>query len=97
MTSANSSKTDDRFLSNAMASFIQIGALLLLIILCYRIVQPFISIVVWGVVIGVGLHPSHRALTARLGGREKTSATILVLIGLAIVLNLVLQAMLARL
>ena len=35
MTSANSSKTDDRFLSNAMASFIQIGALLVLIMLCY--------------------------------------------------------------
>ena len=49
MTSANSSKTDDRFLANAMASFIQIGALLLLIIMCFLIVQPFISIVVWGV------------------------------------------------
>ncbi len=29
MTSANSAQTDDRFLSNAMASFIQIGALLM--------------------------------------------------------------------
>ena len=86
MTSANSSKTDDRFLSNAMASFIQIGALLLLIILCLRIVGPFISIVVWGVVIGVGLFPTHQSLTTKLGGREKWSATILVLIGLAIVI-----------
>jgi len=86
MTSANSSKTDDRFLSNAMASFIQIGALLLLIILCLRIVGPFISIVIWGVVIGVGLYPTHQSLTAKLGGREKWSATILVVIGLAIVI-----------
>ena len=86
MTSANSSKTDDRFLSNAMASFIQIGALLILIMLCYNIVAPFIHIVLWGVVIGVGLYPAHTALSAKLGGREKTSATILVLIGLAIVI-----------
>jgi predicted PurR-regulated permease PerM len=86
MTSANSSNTDDRFLSNAMASFIQIGALLLLLIMCFRIVGPFISIVVWGVVIGVGLFPTHQSLTARLGGREKWSATILVLIGLTIVI-----------
>jgi predicted PurR-regulated permease PerM len=86
MTSANSSKTDDRFLSNAMASFIQIGALLLLLILCLRIVGPFINIVVWGVVIGVGLYPTHRSLAAKLGGREKLSATILVLIGLTIVI-----------
>ena len=86
MTSANSSKTDDRFLSNAMASFIQIGALLLLLILCFRIVGPFISIVVWGVVIGVGLYPTHQTLTAKLGGRAKWSAAILVLIGLTIVI-----------
>lgn len=86
MTSANSSKTDDRFLSNAMASFIQIGALLLLLIMCYRIVGPFISIVIWGVVIGVGLFPTHQSLSAKLGGREKWSATILVCIGLIIVI-----------
>jgi len=86
MTSANSSKTDDRFLSNAMASFIQIGALLLLLIMCLRIVGPFIGIVVWGVVIGVGLFPTHQSLAAKLGGREKWSAAILVLIGLTIVI-----------
>jgi predicted PurR-regulated permease PerM len=86
MTSVNSSKTDDRFLSNAMASFIQIGALVLLLILCLRIIGPFISIVIWGVVIGVGLYPTHQSLTAKLGGREKWSAAILVLIGLTIVI-----------
>jgi len=87
MTSANSSKTDDRFLSNAMASFIQIGALLVLIMLCYNIVAPFVHIVLWGIVIGVGLYPTHTSLTAKLGGRAKTSATILVLLGLAIVIT----------
>lgn len=87
MTSANSSKTDDRFLANAMASFIQIGALLLLLMLCYTIVAPFVHIVIWGIVIAVGLYPTHQSLTAKLGGREKTSATILVLIGLAIVIT----------
>lgn len=86
MTSANSSKTDDRFLSNAMASFIQIGALLLLLMLCYKIIAPFVHIVLWGVVIAVGLYPMHASLAAKLGGREKTSALILVLIGLTIVI-----------
>jgi predicted PurR-regulated permease PerM len=85
MTSVNSSKTDERFLSNAMASFIQIGALLLLLIICHSIVEPFISILIWAVVIAVGLYPTHTSLTAKLGGREKTSATILILIGIAIV------------
>lgn len=87
MTSANSSQTDDRFLANAMASFIQIGALLLLLLICYKIVAPFIHIVLWGVVLAVGLYPLHQSLASRLGGREKTSAAILVLIGLAIIIT----------
>ena len=87
MTSANSSQTDDRFLANAMASFLQIGALLLLLMLCHRIVGPFIHIVIWGVVMSVGLYPAHVALAAKLGGREKLSAFVLVAIGLAIVIT----------
>ena len=50
MTSANSAQTDDRFLSNAMASFIQIGVLLILVMLCYSIVAPFVTIMVWGLI-----------------------------------------------
>jgi predicted PurR-regulated permease PerM len=86
MTSANSSRTDDRFLSNAMASFIQIGALLLLLVFCYGIVAPFVSILVWAVVIAVGLYPAHTSLAAKLGGNTKMSATILVVIGLTVII-----------
>ena len=86
MTSANSAQTDDRFLSNAMASFIQIGALLILVIWCYSIIEPFVIILAWGMIISVALYPGHTSLTAKLGGREKLSAFILVAIGLAIVI-----------
>jgi predicted PurR-regulated permease PerM len=86
MTSANSAQTDDRFLANAVASFLQIGALLLLAMWCYTIVQPFIGIVVWGLVISIALYPAHMQITARLGGREKLSSIILVVIGLAVII-----------
>jgi predicted PurR-regulated permease PerM len=69
-----------------MASFIQIGALLLLLMVCYDIVSPFVSITIWAVVIAVGLYPAHISLTAKLGGREKTSVMVLMVIGLAIVI-----------
>lgn len=86
MTSADSTKVDQRFLANAMASFLQIGALLILLVMCFHIVRPFISIVVWALILAVAVYPLHVSMTARLGGRAKTSATIFVLIGLAIVL-----------
>ena len=41
---------------------------------------------VWGLIISVALYPGHTSLTAKLGGREKLSAFILVAIGLAIVI-----------
>jgi predicted PurR-regulated permease PerM len=86
MTSADSSKVDPRFLANAMASFLQIGALLILLVMCFNIVRPFISIVVWALILAVAIYPLHLSLTAKLGGREKTSAVLFVLIGLAIIL-----------
>jgi predicted PurR-regulated permease PerM len=86
MTSADSTKVDQRFLANAMASFLQIGALLLLLVMCFNIVRPFISIVVWALILAVAIYPLHVSLTAKLAGREKTSAAIFVLIGLAVIL-----------
>ena len=86
MTSADSTKVDQRFLANAMASFLQIGALLVLLFWCFNIVKPFLGIVIWAVIIAVAVYPLHVSLAARLGGREKLSAAILVLIGLSIIL-----------
>jgi predicted PurR-regulated permease PerM len=86
MTSADSSQVDQRFLANAMASFIQIGAVLFLLYWCFTIIAPFIHVVVWGLIISVAIYPAHAVLSARLGGRAKLSAALLVLAGLAILL-----------
>ena len=85
MTSADGSSVDRRFLANSMASFIQIGAVLILLYWCYLIVSPFLPIVIWGVILSVALYPAHVALSHRLGGRDKLSAAIIVLIGVAII------------
>ena len=86
MTSADSSSVDQKFLSNAMASFIQILAVLVMLYWCFLIVAPFMSIVIWAIIISVAVYPAHTALTAKVGGRKKLSATIIVLIGLAIII-----------
>jgi len=85
MTSADSPSVDQQFLKNAMASFLQIGAVVVLLYWCLTIVSPFLTIVIWGLIISIALYPAHVSLSARLGGREKTSATLLVLIGIAII------------
>ncbi len=86
MSSADSTKTDPKFLANAMASFLQIAAVVLLIFICFQIVRPFLALVVWGVIISVSLYPAHQSLAARVGGREKVAATLIALLGIAIII-----------
>lgn len=85
MTGTEGSRVDKNFLANAMASFIQIAAVVILVAWCFSIVRPFLSIVIWGVIIAIAAYPLHSALTGKLAGRQKLSATILVLLGLAII------------
>jgi predicted PurR-regulated permease PerM len=86
MTDSDTNAPDRQFLRNAMASFVQIGALVLLLSWCYRILSPFIGILLWAIIIAVSIYPAYLWLKARLGGRGKTAAIVLVVIGLAILL-----------
>lgn len=86
MTNSDTTAADRNFQKNAMASFVQIAALVILAVWCLRIVAPFISIILWGMIIAVALYPLHESLAAKIGGREKLSATLFVLLGLAILL-----------
>ncbi len=74
------------FQENAMTAFIQIAALVLIVAWCFRILSPFIGIVVWAMVIAVALYPIHLSLAAKLGNSPKWSATAFVLLGLVILL-----------
>ena len=75
-----------QFQKNMMSFVIQLAALAALIAYCIIIVGPFAGLVIWGVVTAVAVYPVHLKLASVLGGREKLSATLIVLLGLAIVL-----------
>ncbi|RRJ83326.1 AI-2E family transporter [Aestuariirhabdus litorea] len=51
-----------------------------LVIWCYQIIRPFITMVLWGVIIAVAVYPLHCRLRDRLGGRSGWSATLLTLL-----------------
>ena len=63
---------------------LRLGLVLLITWWCYKIVAPFIPLVLWGVIIAVAVYPLHRKLAARLGNRIKLSATLITLLGLMI-------------
>ena len=85
MISADNTPADKKFLANAMASFLQIGAVFLLLMWCYQIISPFIALIVWAGIIGIAIYPFFVSLSNRFGGSQKLAATILILLGLTII------------
>lgn len=53
---------------------------------CYAIFRPFLMPIVWGGVLAVALQPLYLRLERAVGGRRKTAAAILAVLGLGVVL-----------
>lgn len=80
------SNENQAFSHKMMTSFIQIATLVILVGYCLMIVGPFIGIVIWGIVLAIAIYPLHVKFSGLLGGRQKWSATIIVLVGLVVLL-----------
>ncbi|MEJ2138711.1 MAG: AI-2E family transporter [Gammaproteobacteria bacterium] len=59
---------------------IRMGTLFVLLLWCFTIVEPFVMIVVWGIIVAVALYPVFAKLASLLGNRQKLSATLLSLV-----------------
>jgi predicted PurR-regulated permease PerM len=53
---------------------VRVGVLLLWATWCFRILQPFFPLLVWGIVIAVAVNPLHKSMVRWLGGRVKLAA-----------------------
>jgi predicted PurR-regulated permease PerM len=86
MSDQNSAMENQTFIKNTLAAAIQIGLLFLMAAWCLKIITPFIGVVSWAAIIAVAIYPLHIMLSRTLGGRAKSSAVVIVLIGLSILL-----------
>ena len=66
---------------------IRLGLLALLIAWTFYLIRPFVTILVWAVVLAVAFNPAFVLLARILGGRTKLAAVILTVINLAIVIG----------
>jgi predicted PurR-regulated permease PerM len=77
---------DALFVRRSVEAAIRIGVLFLLVMWSLQIMRPFITIVLWGVIIAVAVFPAYNGLANRLGGRRKLTAALLVIVALAALL-----------
>jgi predicted PurR-regulated permease PerM len=84
---ANESSIDDkRFVNRAVEAAIRIGLIAILVSWCFSIVRPFITVMVWGIIIAIGVYPVYAWLKKLVGQREKMAATVFALIALAVII-----------
>lgn len=69
---------------DAIQLLMRLGLLALLIFWTFYLVRPFVTILVWALVLAVALHPAFVLLANALGGRPKLAAAIFTAINLAV-------------
>jgi predicted PurR-regulated permease PerM len=77
-------KKKDNPVNTAIDLVLKIGLLLLVIFLCFKILKPFLSILLWGLIIAIILFPVFSKLNGWLGGRNRISSVIISIVALAI-------------
>ena len=65
---------------------LQLSALSVLIFLCFKIIQPFFTLLVWGIVLAITLYPLHKRLTGRFKGRKWLSASLITFVMLLFII-----------
>jgi len=70
-----------------MDVFVRLGLLVALALLCYRVFSPFLTLMIWALILSVTLFPLHQAIASRIGGRNGLASTVVLLLGLALIVT----------
>ncbi|GAB2793282.1 AI-2E family transporter [Dyella kyungheensis] len=77
----------ERALSRGLLDvLIRAGLIVALVIFCYEIFSPFLHLMLWSVILAITLYPLQLRLRGRLGNRDGRTATLIVLISVAILM-----------
>src|SRR4249920_1670483 len=83
-------RTDSELRQRARADLLDVliraGLILALVVLCYQVFAPFLTLMIWALILAVALYPLHRYLANKMGGKQGLAATILVLLGVAVII-----------
>ncbi len=76
---------EQRIVARVMDAFVRIGLVLILALLCYRALSPFLTLLIWSLILAVALYPLHQAAAHKMGDRQGLAATLIVILGLALI------------
>ncbi|HSG21528.1 MAG TPA: AI-2E family transporter [Azonexus sp.] len=79
------SEFEERLASRLLDVLIRAGLILALAMLCLQIFSPFLTLMVWALILAITLYPLHQSLAARMRGKQGLSATVIVLLGVTLI------------
>ena len=66
---------------------LRLGALGLLLYLALTLIQPFVAVAIWSIVIAVALYPAYEPLARWLGGRRRLAAALMTIASLVVIIG----------
>src|SRR6186997_3096928 len=81
------SELEQRESSAIMDVLIRASLIGVLAVLCYQIFSPFLTLMVWSIILAVTLYRLHQWLAHKVGGKQWLASTILVIVGLLLIIT----------
>jgi len=79
--------TSDKALSRGLLDvLIRAGLIAVLVMFCFQIFHPFLNLMLWSLIMAITLYPLHLRLRGKLGNHEGRTATLIVVIAIAILM-----------
>jgi len=79
--------TSDKALSRGLLDvLIRAGLIAVLVMFCFQIFRPFLNLMLWSLIMAITLYPLHLRLRGKLGNNEGRTATLIVVIAIAILM-----------
>ena len=66
---------------------IRAGLILALAALCFQVFSPFLTLMMWALILAVTLYPFHLRLARKFGGKPGLAATLIVLLGVILIVT----------
>jgi predicted PurR-regulated permease PerM len=80
------SEFEPRAPSHLLDVLIRAGLIGALAVLCYRVFSPFLTLMVWSIILAVTMYPLHQGLARRVGGKQWLASVILVIVGVLLII-----------
>jgi predicted PurR-regulated permease PerM len=74
-----------RMASQLLEVLIRAGLVFVLVWLCYQIFAPFLTLMVWALILAVAMYPLHQWLARKMGGKQGLAATVIAVAGAVLI------------